>query len=135
MVYDISARVSDLHTPLALMEYDPAVSTVYSFFEVQNRKYFINQLRKVAQERQFMRSLVQISEDESTGRKSLVFTVDRITSPKWDVDFKKMKVQIGSKVYEFAYYEKPNDVMNTIVNLMFLLSSNSARASWKIQTR
>lgn len=121
MIYDISIRVDGLHPPLFLMEYDPAVSTVYSSFE--NGNYVLNQLRKVAQERQFMRSLVQISED-STGRKSLVFTVDRITYPKSDVDFDRLNVDVGGRRYGFAYYVKPNKIIKTIVGLMMLTSSN-----------
>jgi len=121
MIYDISLRVEELHTPLFLMEYDPAISTVYSSFE--NGSYVLNQLRKVAQERQFMRSLVQISED-STGRKSLVFTVDRITYPKLDVNFDRLGLDVGGRRYEFAYYAKPNRIIKAIIGLMTLTSSN-----------
>ena len=122
MIYDISTRV-DLHTPISLMEYDPAVSTIYSSFDPDNKQYVLHQLRRVAQERQFLRSLVQLCEEES-GRKSYVYTVDRITYPKLDNSFKRMVVQMGNKSYEFAYYDQPNDVMRAIVGLMFLLSSN-----------
>lgn len=123
MVYDISIRVEDLHTPLFLMEYDPAISTVYSLFDVDRKEYVLNQLRRVAQEREFLRSLVQLTED-STGRKSYVYTVDRITYPQWDTNFKKVVVKMENKSYEFAYYDQPNDVIKAIVGVMFLTSSN-----------
>lgn len=122
MMYDISTRVN-LKTPLSLMEYDPAVSTIYSSFDPDSKQYDLHQLRRVAQEREFLRSLVQLCEEES-GRKSYVYTVDRITYPNHDTNFKRMVVQMGKKSYEFAYYDQPNDVMRAIVGLMFLLSSN-----------
>lgn len=121
MIYDISIRVDGLPLPLFLMEYDPAISTVYSSFVDGN--YVLNQLRRVAQERQFMRSLVQVSED-STGRKSLVFTFDRITYPKFDTDFNRLSLNLGSRKYEFAYYVEPNKVIKAMIGLMALTSSN-----------
>ena len=33
MLYDISTRLKELHPPLALMEYDPAISTICSFYD------------------------------------------------------------------------------------------------------
>ena len=126
MIYDISTRVN-LNTPISLMEYDPAVSTIYSSFDPDSKEYVLHQLRRVAQEREFMRSLVQLCEEES-GRKSYVYTVDRITYPNHDTNFKRMVVQMGNKSYEFAYYDQPNDVMRAIVGLMFLLSSNRHHA-------
>jgi len=122
MIYDISTRVN-LKSPISLMEYDPAVSTIYSSFDPDSKEYALHQLRRVAQEREFMRSLVQLCEEES-GRKSYVYTVDRITYPDHDTNFKRMVVQMGKKSYEFAYYDQPNDVMRTIIGLMYLLSSN-----------
>ena len=71
VVYDISIGVENIHTPISLMEYDPAISTVFSIFDTRGKKYILQQLRRVAQEREFLRSLVQISEDETTGRKPL----------------------------------------------------------------
>lgn len=123
MLYDITVRLNDLHPPLALMEYDPAISTIYSSYDPNVKSYVLNQLRKIAQERQFLRSLVQISED-STGRKSLVFTVDRIIYPNMDKHFEKLIIQMGGKNYEFAYYNKPSELLKVIVSLMFLTSSN-----------
>jgi len=122
MIYDISIRVNDLHQPISLMEYDPAVSTVFSYFDQDNGSYAIGQFAR-AQERQFMRTLVQLVEDES-GRKSYVYTVDRITYPKYDTNFRRMVVRVGNKDFEFAYYEEPNDILRAIVGLMFLSSSN-----------
>ena len=122
MIYDISVGVDGLHPPFSVMEYDPAISTVYSS-PVGGDGYEINQLRKVAQEREFLRSLVQIAED-SSGRKSYVYTVDRITYPKFDSQVKTLTVKIGNKEYKFAYYLKPNRVIETIVGLMTILSSN-----------
>jgi hypothetical protein len=124
MIYDISVRIDNFHAPIALMEYDPAISTIYSFYDAKNKEYILRQLRKVAQERQFLRSLVQLFEDETTRRKSYVYTVDRITYPKFDNNFKKMVIQMGKKSYEFAYYDEPNDVLKAIVGLMYLVSSN-----------
>jgi len=126
MIYDISTRL-DLHTPLALMEFDPAVSTIYSSFDPDSNQYVLHQLRRVAQEREFLRSLVQLCEEE-TGRKSYVYTVDRITYPHYDTNFKRMVVRMGNKSYEFAYYDQPNDVMRAIVGLMYLFSSNRHEA-------
>ena len=123
MLYDISLRVEGLHPPLFLMEYDPAISTVYSSYDTQSSSYVLNQLRRVAQEREFLRSLVQISED-STGRKSLVFTVDRLVYPSFDKSFQKLSVPLGGKQYDFAYYSKPSELMKIIVDLMVLTSSN-----------
>jgi hypothetical protein len=123
MLYDISVRTNDLHPPLALMEYDPAISTIYSSYDSDTNSYTINQLRRIAQERQFLRSLVQISED-SIGRKSLVFTVDRITYPNLDRDLEKLNVNLGGKNYEFAYYTKPSKLLSVIVSLIHLTSSN-----------
>jgi hypothetical protein len=123
MLYDISLRVEGLHPPLFLMEYDPAISTVYSSYDAQSSSYVLNQLRRVAQEREFLRSLVQISED-STGRKSLVFTVDRLVYPSFDKSFEKLSVPLGGKQYDFAYYSKPSELMKIIVDLMVLTSSN-----------
>ena len=31
---------------------------------------------------------------------------------------------MGNKLYEFAYYDQPSDVVKAIVSLMYLLSSN-----------
>jgi len=123
MIYDISIGVDNLRTPLFLMEYDPAISTIYSLFDLDRKEYVLNQLRRVAQEREFLRSLVQLAED-NTGRKSYVYTVDRITYPQWDTNFKKIVVKIGNKSYEFAYYDRPSDVIKAIVGIMFLTSSN-----------
>jgi len=123
MLYDISLRIRNLHPPLFLMEYDPAISTVYSSYDAQSSSYVLNQLRRVAQEREFLRSLVQISED-STGRKSLVFTVDRLVYPSFDKSFEKLSVTLGGKQYDFAYYSKPSELMKIIVDLMVLTSSN-----------
>ena len=124
MIYDISIRVEDFHTPIALMEYDPAISTIYSYFDPKTKEYVLKQLRRVAQERLFLRSLIQLSEDRTTGRKSYVYTVDRITYPKLDINLKRLRVEMGKKVYEFAYYDQPSSVLRVIVGLMFLLSSN-----------
>lgn len=126
MIYDISTRV-DLHTPLALMEFDPAVSTIYSSFDSDTNQFVLHQLRRVAQEREFLRSLVQLCEEESE-RKSYVYTVDRITYPNHDTNFKRMVVRMGNKSYEFAYYDQPNDVSRVIVGLMYLFSSNRHEA-------
>jgi len=104
MIFDISARV-DLKTPVSLMEYDPAVSTIYSSFNSDSKQYDLHQLRRVAQEREFMRSLVQLCEEES-GSKSYVYTVDRITYPNRDTNFKRMVVKMGNKSYEFACMSK-----------------------------
>lgn len=123
MLYDISTKVKDLHPPLALMEYDPAISTIYSSYDPITNSYVLNQLRRIAQERQFLRSLVQISED-STGRKSLVFTVDRITYPSVDKDSEKLTVNLGGRSYEFAYHSKPSELLKVIVSLIRLTSSN-----------
>jgi len=124
MLYDISVRVPNLHAPLSMMEYDPAVSTIYSTYDVASGNYILNQLRRVAQERQFMRSLVLISEDKSSGRKSYVYTVDRITYPKVDKSWDSMEVGLEGKKYRFAYYSKPSEVMRAIVGLIALTSSN-----------
>jgi len=124
MIYDISIQVNNLNTPIALMEYDPAISTIYSFYDSDSKEYTLKQLRRVAQERLFLRSLIQLSEDKVTGRKSYVYTVDRITYPKLDNNLKRMKVQMGNKTYEFAYYDQPSDTLKAIVGLMYLLSSN-----------
>jgi len=124
MIYDISIRVENFHTPVALMEYDPAISTIYSYFDPKAKEYVLKQLRRVAQERLFLRSLVQLSEDRTTGRKSYVYTIDRITYPKLDNSFERIRVEMGQKVYEFAYYDQPSDVLRVIVGLMYLLSSN-----------
>ena len=124
MIYDISIRVEDFHTPIALMEYDPAISTIYSYFDPKTKEYVLKQLRRVAQERLFLRSLIQLSEDRTTGRKSYVYTVDRITYPKLDINLKRLRVEMGKKVYEFAYYDQPSSVLRAIVGLMYLLSSN-----------
>jgi hypothetical protein len=67
--------------------------------------------------------LVQISED-GTGRKSLVFTVDRITYPSLDKGLEKLNVNLGGKNYEFAYYAKPSKLLSVIVSLIHLTSSN-----------
>ena len=123
MLYDISLRVPNLHPPIALMEYDPAISTIYSKYDPDTSSYTLNQLRRIAQERQFLRTLVQISED-SIGRKSLVFTVDRITYPSMDKKCEKLTVTLGGKNYEFAYYTKPSELLEVIVSLLFLTSSN-----------
>jgi len=123
-IYDISIGVDDLHVPIALMEYDPAVSTIYSTYDSQSDEYLLRQLRKVAQERQFLRTLVQLAENLTTKRKSYVYTIDRITYPELDTDFKKLVVQMGNATYEFAYYDKPSVILRTIVGLLVLLSSN-----------
>ena len=124
MLYDISVRAPNLHPPLSLMEYDPAVSTIYSTYDVPSGDYVLNQLRRVAQERQFIRSLVLISEDKSSGRKSYVYTVDRITYPKADKKFDLMKVELDGKMYAFAHYSRPSEIMKVIVGLIALTSSN-----------
>jgi len=124
MLYDISVRIPNLHAPLSMMEYDPAVSTIYSAYDVASGDYVLNQLRRVAQERQFMRSLVLISEDRSSGRKSYVYTVDRITYPKLDKNSDLMEVELEGKRYRFAYYPKPSETIKAIVGLITLTSSN-----------
>jgi len=124
MLYDISVRVPNLHAPLSMMEYDPAVSTIYSTYDVASGNYVLNQLRRVAQERQFMRSLVLASEEKSSGRKSYVYTIDRITYPKVDENCELMKVELEGKKYKFAYYSKPSETMKAIVSLIALTSSN-----------
>jgi len=124
VIYDISIGVDVLHLPLALMEYDPAVSTIYSAYDPQSDEYFLRQLRRVAQERLFLRTLVQLAESSTTKRRSYVYTIDRITYPKLDTDFKKLIVQMGNASYEFAYYDKPSVILRAIVGLLVLLSSN-----------
>ena len=124
MLYDISIRVNDLHPPIFLMEFDPAISTIYSWYDREKGVFVLSQLRRVAQERQFMRTLVQISEIPSSGRKSYVYTVDRITYPGIDQNFDELKVETNGTPYRFSYYTKPNQLTKVILGLMFLTSSN-----------
>jgi len=124
MLYDISIRVPNLHAPLSMMEYDPAISTIYSTYDVASGNYSLNKGRIVAQEREFMRSLTLVSEEKLSGRKSYVYSVDRITYPKLDNNCHLMEVELDGEKYRFAYYSKPSEIMRAIVGLLVLTSSN-----------
>jgi len=124
ILYDISIRVGNLHPPIFLMEYDPAISTIYSWYNRKSGEFVLNQLRRVAQERQFMRTLVQITEVPESGRKSYVYTVDRITYPGIDRDFDELNVDMSGTQYRFFYYTRPNQITKVILGLLCLTSSN-----------
>jgi hypothetical protein len=123
VLFDISHGNDNLNPPLDTIEFDPAVSTVFSKYDESTKKFVIDRFIMIAQERQFLRSLVQISKTAS-GRKSYVYTVDRITYPEFDVGFDVMEVELNGRKYRFAYYRKPSKLSTVINGLMTLLSSN-----------
>ena len=122
MIFDISHHEPNLHPPLASMEFDPAVSAVYSRYNLEEKKFELISARGI-QEREFLRTFVQISESES-GRKSYVYTIDRLMYPSLDKEYKLLDVSVPSREYKFAYYDGSSEILRMIINILRLTSSD-----------
>ena len=126
MIFDISA-LKQLHPPLALIEFDPAITAMFSKPIKEENRFELAELRPI-QERQFLRTFIQISELDS-GRKSYVYTIDRITYPEIEENYEILKIPISkNKIYEIMYYKKPSKILKIIMSLLVLLCSNKHEA-------
>lgn len=123
VLYDITVGDQRLNTPLTTTEFDTAISTIYRKYNPITKNFSVERIGMVAQERQFLRSIVQVAQD-TQGRKSYSYTVDRITYPQHDKNYDLLDVTFGSKTHRFMYYKKPSLLSKVIVDLLFVMSSN-----------